>query len=142
MTPSFVRTSFVRAVEAKFTVSAGAVVTNADGKVLLLDHVLRPGSGWGIPGGFVNRGEQAERAIKREICEEIGLEIERVELVGARTNDRHVEILFRARARGAGKVSSLEIKRIGWFAPDAMPQEMNRAQKEIIKRVLSKPADK
>jgi len=44
----------VRITQKKFTVSAGAVIVK-DNKVLLLDHVLRPANGWGIPGGFIQR---------------------------------------------------------------------------------------
>lgn len=135
-TPPFIRAFAVRLTQKTFTVSVGAIVTNEEGKVLLLDHVLRPASGWGMPGGFINKGEQPAEAVKREICEEIGLEIENVEIVRARTFARHVEILFRAKARGEGTVKSLEIKEVKWFAPDEMPQEMSRAQKEIIRQVL------
>ncbi|MGI8469308.1 MAG: NUDIX hydrolase [Pyrinomonadaceae bacterium] len=137
-TPAFVRRKVTRFTQAKFTVSVGAIVTNADGKVLLLDHVLRPASGWGIPGGFIETGEQPEKALRRELREEIGLEIESVELCRARTFYRHVEILFRARARGEkGEIQSFEINKIGWFAVDAMPKEMSRVQKEFIREILA-----
>ena len=134
--PALLRAYFVRLTQKTFTVSVGAIVTNHEGKVLLLDHVLRPASGWGIPGGFINENEQPEEAVKREICEEIGLEIENVELLRARTFKRHVEILFRARAQGEGTIKSMEIKEVKWFAIDEMPEEMSRGQKQIIRHFL------
>lgn len=134
--PQFVRRLAVLLTQKTFTVSVGAIVTNDEGQVLLLDHVLRPGSGWGIPGGFINENEQPAEAVKREICEEIGLEIEHIELLQAQTTKRHVEILFRARAQGEGKIKSVEIKEVKWFALDEMPEEMSRVQKQVIKRVL------
>lgn len=134
--PPFFRASFVRLTQKTFTVSVGAIVTNGEGKVLLLDHVLRPASGWGIPGGFINHGEQPEEAVKREICEEIDLEIENVRLIRAHTYRRHVEILFRAEASGEGKVQSFEIRQVKWFALDEMPEEMSRAQKRLIRQFL------
>lgn len=137
LSPQLFRAYFVRLTQNTFTVSVGAVVTNAEGKVLLLDHVLRPGSGWGVPGGFINRGEQPVEAVKREICEEIGLEIENIETIRIRTINRHLEILFRASAAGEGKIKSLEIKQIGWFAPEEMPEEMSEAQKKVIRQVLA-----
>lgn len=134
--PRFARAFAVRLSQETFTVSVGAIVTNDEGKVLLLDHVLRPASGWGIPGGFINKGEQPAEAVKREICEEIGLEIEDIKLLKAHTFKRHVEVLFRAKARGEGKVKSLEIREVKWFAIDEMPEEMSRGQKQIIRQVL------
>lgn len=136
-TPILVRRGATRLAQSKFTVSVGAIVTNAEGKVLLLDHVLRPASGWGIPGGFIGTGEQPEKALRRELCEETGLEIESVELCRVRTFHRHVEILFRARARGAGEIRSFEINKIGWFEVDRMPPEMSQLQKKLIEEVLA-----
>lgn len=142
MSPLFVRTGVVRVTQKKFTVSVGAIVTNEAGEVLLLDHVLRPASGWGIPGGFINRDEQPETAIRRELCEEIGLNIEAVEILRVQTFDRHVEVLFRARARERGEVQSLEIKEIRWFDLSELPPEMNKTQQRLVREVLSKPPDK
>jgi ADP-ribose pyrophosphatase YjhB (NUDIX family) len=136
ITPTAIRAYGVRAWQTTFTVSVGAIVFNAEGKVLLLDHVLRPASGWGIPGGFINEGEQPAEAVKREIVEEIGLEIENLELLRVHTSRRHVEILYRATARGEGVVKSLEIKEVKWFALDEMPPEMSRAQKQVILQFL------
>jgi ADP-ribose pyrophosphatase YjhB (NUDIX family) len=136
VSPQIFRAYFVRFTQDTFTVSVGAIVTNDEGKVLLLDHVLRPASGWGVPGGFINYSEQPDEAVKREIVEEIGLEIKNLELVRIRTIKRHIEILFRASASGEGQIKSMEIKQIGWFAPDKMPQEMSEAQKKLIRQVL------
>jgi ADP-ribose pyrophosphatase YjhB (NUDIX family) len=141
--PSSIRALAVRITQKTFTVSVGAIVLDEAGKVLLLDHVFRPASGWGIPGGFINQGEQPVDAVRRELCEEIGLEIEAVELFRVRTINRHVEILFRAQARrrggqaaAAAVVKSLEIKAVGWFSADELPEEMSRSQKHFIKQVL------
>lgn len=138
LSPAAIRTRFVRLTQQTFTVSVGAIVTNEDGKVLLLDHVLRPASGWGIPGGFINKDEQPAKAVKREICEEIGLEIENIEILRAHTYRRHVEILFRAEAGGEGKVQSLEIRQLKWFDVNELPEEMNRAQKQMIRHFFKR----
>src|SRR2546421_3970331 len=62
--------------EPRFTVTAGACVLDREGRVLLLKHAFRAGSGWGLPGGFIEQGEQPEEALRRELREEVGLEIE------------------------------------------------------------------
>src|SRR5215210_8583768 len=109
--PKSLRRWSVRLVEPRFTVTAGAVILDEEGRVLLLKHVFRAGSGWGIPGGFIERGEQPEEAIRRELREEIGLELEQTELAFVRTLKRpsQVEIIFRSRPRGETGAKSLEI---------------------------------
>ena len=127
----------IRATQQKFTVSAAAIITNDNGEVLLLNHVLRPFSGWGLPGGFLGAGEQPEEAIRREIREETGIELERLRMFRIRTLERHVEILFVAIADGEPAVKSREILELGWFAVGAMPAGLPRAQAALIKVVLS-----
>jgi ADP-ribose pyrophosphatase YjhB (NUDIX family) len=144
--PKSVRRFGVRLVEPRFTVTAGAVVTDEDGRILLLSHVFRPGSGWGIPGGFVEKGEQPEEALRRELREEVGLELERAEIAFVRTlgKQQQVEIIFRCRPRGALGRNNAEIKSARWFAPDELPPGLSKDQRELIERALyngAKPPD-
>jgi ADP-ribose pyrophosphatase YjhB (NUDIX family) len=135
-TPRRLRLRIIRTTQKTFTVSAGALVTNSRNEILLLDHVLRPKSGWGIPGGFMNHGEQPEQTVAREIMEEVGLEITNIKLLRVRTVGRHIEILFSAEAEGEPEVLSREIKSAGWFVIDKIPDEMSQAQKFIIENFL------
>lgn len=137
-TPYFLRLRMIRATQTKFTVSVAAVIFNEKGEILLLNHILRPFSSWGIPGGFVEAGEQPETAIRREICEETGLELEDIEMLRVRTIKRHVEILFQARGIGLASVKSREITAAEWFAPEALPEDLSRVQKLLIAQVLNK----
>lgn len=141
-TPKGVRRWLTRRVAASFTVSAAAVVTNQSGEVLLLDHLLRPKSGWGLPGGFVNAGEQPEDAVRREIREETGLELRDVQIVRVRTLDRHLEIIFRAVGVGDPQVMSREIIKLGWFDPEKMPGDMALDQQFIVQTTLAFPASR
>lgn len=127
----------IRTTQQKFTVSAAAIITNDDGKVLLLNHVLRPFSGWGLPGGFLAAGEQPEEAIRREIREETGIELERLRMFRIRTLERHVEMLFVAIAQGEPAVKSREILDLGWFEIGQLPEGTPRAQAELISQVVS-----
>jgi len=135
LTPSF-RTRLVRVTQPKFTVSVAAVVTNPEGKVLLLKHVLRPAADWGIPGGFMEADEQPHDAIRRELLEETGLELQEVNMLRVRTMARHIEILFRARANGEGEVRSREITKLGWYDPEDMPKGTAGIQKHLIEEIL------
>lgn len=136
--PYFLRLRIIRVTQEKFTVSVAAIITNDRNEILLLNHVLRPFSGWGIPGGFIEAGEQPDAAVRREIREETGLELTNLEMMRVRTIKRHVEILFRAAATGKGEVKSREINALGWFEIDEMPERMSCVQKSLIKEVLNK----
>lgn len=131
------RLKIVRAAQTKFTVSVAAIIVNENAEVLLLDHVLRSDLSWGIPGGFVDYGEQPEDAVRREIREETGLELREPKIIRVRTIGRHLEVLFLASPVGAAKARSLEINELGWFKVAEMPEKMSRAQKQIIEKVLN-----
>src|SRR5215210_7235813 len=135
--PRFVRRASVLLTQPRFTVTAGVVVSDEGGRVLLLRHVLRRGSGWGIPGGFLNAGEQPEEAIRRELREETGLELDGVELAFVRSlpHVRQVEVIFRGRMCAAavgGLSKNFEIDRAEWFARDALPEGLGRDQRRLI----------
>ncbi len=134
--PWRLRRRFVRLSQNKFTASVAAVVFNDKDEVLLLDHVLRPQSGWAIPGGFMEFGEQPVEAVKREVNEETGLNLKNVKMFRVRTADRHIEIMFRAEAVGTAEVKSLEINAVGWFAVNQLPEKMRDSEKELIKELL------
>jgi ADP-ribose pyrophosphatase YjhB (NUDIX family) len=69
----------------KNTRSAGGVVTNGEGEVLV---VSQHGTSWSLPKGHIDPGESALVAAKREIYEESGIrELEFVRELG--TYERH-----------------------------------------------------
>jgi len=122
----------------RFSVTAGAVITDDRGRVLLLKHRFRPGSGWGIPGGYINKGEQAEDALRRELREEAGLELQDVAVLTTRTfrKPQQVEIVFVCRAAGEPQQLNYEIQKAEWFSLDQLPASLPKDQLELIKRVL------
>lgn len=131
------RSRIVRSAQKKFTVSVAAIVVNENDEILLLNHVLRSDLSWGIPGGFIANGEQPEAAVRREIREETGLELENIKMIRVRTMNRHIEILFRASPIGTAKAQSLEINELGWFKANEMPEKMSHIQKQLIEKVLN-----
>ncbi|HEX8687765.1 MAG TPA: NUDIX domain-containing protein [Pyrinomonadaceae bacterium] len=144
--PVFVKRAGVWLTQPRFAVTAGAVVSDEGGRVLLLRHVLRQGSGWGIPGGFLTAGEQPEEAVRREVREETGLELETAELafVRALRSARQVEIIYRcsmSAAALAGLSKNFEIDRAEWFARDALPAGLPRDQRRLIERALGDRAN-
>ena len=126
----------MRFTHTRFTVTAGAVIFNDQKQVLLLKHRFRAGSGWGLPGGFLELGEQPIEALRRELREEIGLEVEDVELFATRSfkKPKQVEVLFRARANANGKPLTMEVERAEWFAIDSLPEGLPRDQRDYVER--------
>lgn len=134
-TPRYLRAKVIRITQKTFTVSAAVIITNENEEVLLLDHIFRSASGWGIPGGFVNYGEQPEATVKREIFEETGLELRDLKLVRVRTIYSHIEILYRAKSGGTPKINR-EIFQAGWFNINEMPGKMSVAEKTNILKFI------
>lgn len=132
--PKWARRWLTRSFQTTFTISAAGLVTNERGEILLLNHVLRPHSGWGLPGGFMNAGEQPEAALRREIREEVGIELENVRLVEVRTLYQHIEVIFTARGIGEPKVLSREITELGWFALDDLPDEISSSEQALMQK--------
>ena len=135
--PYFLRGEIVRSTQKKFTVSVVAVVTDENDQVLILDHFFRPKYTWGLPGGFLDPNEAPEQGIKRELFEEAHIKLENVKLLRVRTIGRHIEIIFHSTSKGKAKVNSREIRALGWFSLDALP-EMSEYQVTMLKEVLSK----
>jgi 8-oxo-dGTP diphosphatase len=134
--PAAARLKIIRVSQTKFTVSVGVVIFDDRERILLLDHVLRPKSGWGIPGGFINANEQPEQAAHREIREETGLELKNVKLWRIETKKLHVEMIFFAEGYGKAEVKSREIKEAKWFESNDLPKDLPFIQKHIISEVL------
>ena len=62
----------------------GAIVTDGDGRLLLVKRGHEPEAGrWSLPGGRVVPGESDPQALVREVREETGLWVEPGRLVGA-----------------------------------------------------------
>ena len=104
-------------MEYTHLVSVAAMVTNDRGEVLLVNS---PWRGWEYPGGLIEPGESFEAALKREVREESGVEIEITGFVGICKNvERNiVNIDFTARYMGGDLTTSEESTEVGWFTPE------------------------
>ncbi len=103
------------------------LIERADGRVLLARQVYR--HRWGLPGGLLNRREDPDHAVRREVLEELGLEVtldgEPATVVDARA--QRVDLVYRARPQREAdadgvRPTSPEIETVGWFAQDALPE--------------------
>jgi ADP-ribose pyrophosphatase YjhB (NUDIX family) len=63
-------------------IAVGAIVVE-DGRLLMVRRAHDPGAGlWSLPGGRVEHGEYLVDALRREVAEETGLDVDVRELVG------------------------------------------------------------
>jgi ADP-ribose pyrophosphatase YjhB (NUDIX family) len=57
-----------------------AAVIRKDGKILMIDRV-NPPFGWACSAGHIEEGEDPEKALIREVKEEVGIEVEKYKLI-------------------------------------------------------------
>lgn len=116
----------VRRVTPSFTVGAVCVIEREDGARLLVHQVYR--NGWGLPGGLAKRGEEIADCARREVLEEVGVEVELVgePAVVVDPEPRRIDVIYQARlAPGnepqAARPCSPEIEDVGWYLAEDMP---------------------
>lgn len=104
-----------RMIQPRFTVGVVGVVVNAQGQVLLVEHVFHA-IPWGFPGGWIDRGEDPSACVRREIQEELGLtvEVER-ELLVRLTGRSHLDFAYLCRPTGEVSALSPELLSYGWY---------------------------
>ena len=108
-----------------------AVLLSPEGRVLL--GVRSDLLGWELPGGTLEPGEGPEEALRREIREETGLEIEVERHVGdyVRRGFRpHTARVYRCSPRGGTLHPGAggEVLELPWFEPGALPVQRDEHQ--------------
>jgi ADP-ribose pyrophosphatase YjhB (NUDIX family) len=126
----------------------GVGVLDDKGRVLLKQDF---DGRWGIPGGFMELGETAEDAGRREVLEETGIEIDGLTLVtvvsGPQTFSRlengdeyySVTIVYAARAAGdqEPRPDGKETADARFFPPDELPEGLNPMIRKQLFQYLS-----
>jgi ADP-ribose pyrophosphatase YjhB (NUDIX family) len=110
--------------------AACAVCVDGAGRILLTRRAWEPYAGmWDLPGGFLAEGEHPLDALRRELLEETGLEVEPAEWFGAfmtRYGDdpgaRHVlNLVWEVRVTGGVPRAADDVAELRWFARDEVP---------------------
>ena len=108
-----------------------------DGKVLMIRRATELGYGqWGLPGGYVDRGEVVETAAAREVQEETGLEVEAGDLIGlfSETGNPVVVAVYTAREAGGALAAGPEALEVGFFDVDRLPDLAFPRDREVLAR--------
>ncbi len=105
--------------------AAGALIVH-ENKVLLIRRGVVPRIGyWALPSGFVEYDEQPRPALRREVAEETGLQVEigRVVDVFALSDKRKqgVFLLFEATLVGGELQAGDDVSQARWFAREEIP---------------------
>ena len=112
--------------------AASALVLDDEGRVLLGRRAREPDEGkWDTPGGFIEEGEDPLDALRRELREETGLEVEPGAFVTAYT-DRYgsaegdtatLNLLWEARVVTGEPHPDDDVAELRWFALDELPED-------------------
>jgi ADP-ribose pyrophosphatase YjhB (NUDIX family) len=116
-------------------IAVGAILVRPDGRILFVQRAKDPAKGkLGVPGGFVDFGESAEAALRREIREEVNLEAATLEYLCSQPNDypykgvtyQVLDFYFIVRVDSADGVAALDdVDSVHWLEPSKVePAEL------------------
>ena len=109
--------------------TASALVVQ-DGRLLVTRRARDPFAGWlDLPGGFIEPGEHPQDAVRRELLEETGLEVEVGALSGIFTDAygddgvATLNLFYEARVAGGDAQANDDVSEILWLEPDRIDPE-------------------
>ena len=110
------------------------------GKVLLIKRAIKPYLGyWTLPGGHVNCGETIEKAVKREVKEEMGIDTKIKKLIGVYSDPKrdpryHIVSVAFLLSGERGKIKlNYESSEFKFFGLKKLPKKIGFGHREIIK---------
>ena len=131
----------IRRLTPSFLVGVAGVVRDDRGYVLFLEHVFHRYYVWGLPGGWVGRGESPAEALRREIRQEVGItvEIEALLCIAPDRDPRRNWLQIGYLCRPLGQIAHLnhEILSARWFPPDDLPDPIPPFHCALIERMTN-----
>lgn len=105
------------------------VITNLTGDVLLLKHSYGADV-WSLPGGGLRRGEDPLEAARREVREELGMELARIELIGTLdevlSGSPHTAHIFSGVCDRQPRPDGREVIEARFFPSHSLPEPLGR----------------
>jgi len=134
--PQWLQEIASRIIRPLFRVFAVAVIFDQGGKLLFVKMTYQRFHPWGLPGGGLEYGEDPETAVRREVQEETGwdVEIEKFLFVKTWTPDR-VGFYYLCRITGGEFRPSDEISEYGYFSLDDLP-DIGLLDIELVQQVF------
>jgi ADP-ribose pyrophosphatase YjhB (NUDIX family) len=126
----------------KHLVGSMAVVFGDAGGVLLFRHTYRDDYPWGLPGGWLKRGEDPMRAVEREVFEEGGYRVKTLHalVIGGDRDLGRLDLIFLCELVGGDFRPSPEVSDAGFFPPEALPGRVEPFHVDVVRyatRVVS-----
>ena len=111
------------------------IITNLGGDVLLLKHTYGP-KVWGLPGGGLKSGEDPVAAARREVQEELGITLTRIDPIGTLeetlSGSPHTAHLFAATCDQHPRPDRREIHEARYFPSHSLPEPLGRITRARI----------
>ena len=116
----------VRIIVPRHRTGVLVVGYNDSGHILMLRHVFHPLTPWGLPGGWLEKGESPADCAKRELQEETGLSGKFGPIVYSSFESKpaHIGIAFMAQIDPGAVELSPEIIDAEWFGPASLPEPL------------------
>ena len=128
----------------KFTSGSLVVIFNREHQILFVRERFRDRSAWGLPGGYLKHGETHESNMRREIREELNIEVESVTFVAfyVQGGVDHFDGLFTVTlAPAMVPRAGFEIAEVRWFAADQLPTNITPVATRALQVMSDATAD-
>ena len=121
-------------VHHKFIIGVSGVVLDEQKRVLLLRHRYWKVGSWGLPSGYAEYGEKLEDALRRELREETGYQIQIHALLRLVSGYKlRVEASYVGTLIGGDvRLDPKEVMEARFFAVDELPAGLLPSHREII----------
>ena len=126
--------------------TVGALIVNGEDEMLLV-RSYKWGAKYTVPGGHIELGERSEAAVKREIKEEVGLDVEPVKLLLVQEaiypadyikHEHYIFLDYLCRTSSLGvKLDGKEIQEYVWTTPsDALQLDLESFTRNLVEAYL------
>jgi len=136
--PKSIRTFSMWVINPKFVVGTAILILNEHGEILLFKHTYRKKYPWGLPGGYMMRGENPDQTIQRELMEESSLQVRDLQLKETFHSSEmsRLEVIFTGKlVNWDAFTPSIEVSEARFFPVNQLPSLM-RGHHAIIKRLI------